>query len=283
MLRTLPALLAFVVAAPHQEPEGEPPAPAETELHPAREMERSVHFVTASGDVDEGAIRAAIAKLDDGSELAFGPARSKERPSNSVFALALGPDAAGKDAKRLVKKGARKPASLELTVLEFVRPDGTPYDLSEEFSGNAVRGQFLGMTSEMRWVFAAGSLLTCVFEPGRMKGEELLERTRTEADAYLDGPFEVRILTEEIPWTLRGSLEPKAVKRLEKELGKLDGVAEAAVDGPSGRVRLVVTYDRLSVTGPWLGMSGVEGELPRPRFFVNPALALARRAGLELP
>ena len=293
MLRTLSSCLVCLLSlASIQEEVGERVPDVIESPYPARRMETRVQYVAATGEIKVDKIHAALEKL--GGELGYGPASNPSRSSNTVFGVTLPADLEPKDAKRAIKKGGRKPEVLFASALEFVRPGGGPVDLASLFGGEATRGTLLGMTSEMRWVFVTGPVLTFLYEPGRMKSDELLSRVKTAAKPYIDGPFDVRYLRDEILWVLQGSIDAKAAKKLEKALLKHDGVVEVVVDGPLARVKLVVAFDQLETTGEWLPLArfsetagqgdGDTGpEKRRPTYFVNPLLDAITGAGLELP
>ncbi|MEX1025653.1 MAG: heavy-metal-associated domain-containing protein [Planctomycetota bacterium] len=289
MLRPLLLTACAVVALQAgSEEAGEP-------LYPPKPMERCLRYAAATGTIDSDAIQAALAEVDGAVE--HGPLSHVARPSHSVFGVSFPADVTDKVFERCIKAGGRKPQLLQLSTLEFVRPDGSPIDVAGSFAQEAARGMLLGMTSHMRWAFAGGSLLSLVFEPSRTDAEELMKRAERLAAPYIEGPIQVRLLRDEIRWQLQGTVEPKRAKRLEKTLTKLPGVVEAVVDGTAGVVRVVVEFDALEVTGDWVPIpaapdsdSGEDAtdreqarEQLRPTFFVDPLLDAVRDAGFELP
>lgn len=271
--------------------------PGSVELERPERVTTRVHWVSASGKIDTAAIEKEIAKRGEPHHLEFGPSRTKARPTHSIFALSLAEDAKGKDALTIVKKGGRKPKLLRLSSIVFRDPLGETLPLPGGFSA----GTLADMTSEMRWAFAFGHVLTLIYEDGGITGADLLKRTKTEARSRFDDPATPEFLVDELAWQFEGSISKSKASSLQRKLARHPGVVEATVDGEAGRVRLKVAFNDLEVTGRWGPVAASEEEEPsteepedeaegdeepareRPTFFVNPILDEIERAGLRLP
>ena len=272
MIRSsLPLALALapLLALP-QEPEEGP------ERYPQVLQERVLRYYHLKGKLDLDKLNAAA--KDAGFEIAYGPMEAGSRPSNSVVAVSVPFEARSRDVERALKKAKLKVAELEVFLYRGRIENGFPtFGL-----GLKKIDYMLGISGEIKWcdMFEGWTQFYCV--KGELDAEEIEGLWRKLQRPLGDEPATLgEVVRDELDWSLTGEVDERSWKKLEREIRKLEGVAEVFLDGSE----LHVTLDMagLSATGlaqSFAGVEAMDGGPPRITFSSRALWVLLAAEGL---
>jgi hypothetical protein len=277
-MRAVLPLLALLLAA-------QEPAPGEARgadaLYPCRASANVVRFFHVEEDApDLAKVRPALAEL--GAELLHGPRTTSGRPGHAFVAVRAPRAVAPKKLAAALRKGGG--AADELAALVFDGRTGEAHDFGLGGLGVTKRDFVMGMSGDVTWYEMAGERSQLFGPPGKLDAAELAARYAKLYEPYggskLGAPAR-----ERFTWTLAKAPDEKLRAKLERALGKLDGVTEIALAG--AELTVTVTLADLAACGD-VGPIPADAEVlddasrgaPRVAFDTGPLYEQLRAEGL---
>ncbi len=287
-------LAAAALPAPQDPGRGMAPDAPPAPLYPADRHEVALRFFTTDGNVDEEQLDEALAQLDDpDAYVFFGPAQDTVRPNSDFLAVeAKVADVEAKDVERAIKKSGGKPETLVWTMVtwnptEPPRPGGRGGRLA-----GGVRSRVLTASSDIRWCEAIADRVVFFYERGGIDAEKVIDKFEKifTASGMKAEELGVRVAVDTIEWKVVGELDQGLAKRIEKDIGELDGVTTVSLDPTTKLLRIHVRLEDLALSGPpHSGPGGDEAGGGRNRagagaryvFFTDPVLDVLEEHELE--
>jgi hypothetical protein len=225
-------------------------APAEDPYPPAR-VDTAIRFYTLDGgEVDLGKLEPALDALGPGTALLYGPVNTRSRPQDWFVAVQTPAALDEKAVLKALKKGTGRAEQLLVTALtykpgELRMPQG-------RYVGN-LRDWVVGMASEVRWAEATPTAVLFFYTDG-IDAEEVIGRFDKLRGEKPRADYGRDLVKHTVIWNLAAppdkEVKKATLKKLEKDLGKLRGVASASIDEDMLRLFLTLRVGDLAVSGP---------------------------------
>ncbi|MEM7309797.1 MAG: hypothetical protein AAF682_24185, partial [Planctomycetota bacterium] len=227
------------------------PAAAEEHPYPPEPVETLLRFYSVEGDeVDQAKLQEAIGELGTGASVAYGPVATLTAPKDHFLAIVAPAERSSKEVYRAAKRATGK--AEELYVTAFLR-DEDDLDLPRALrrNGGTIRDAVLNMASEVRWFEVTPNALLFFYTKG-LDAEECADRFDKLAGRRPREDYRKDLVRHSIGWDLRSAKELSKSKgsKLEKSLGKLQGVGSVTFDHEVLRLNLSLELADLLVSGP---------------------------------
>jgi hypothetical protein len=285
-------LASLVLSALAQEPVQK----AEPELYPAERPRAHVLFFMLEGELKAEPLRKALADLSTKEaecKLVYGPRKTSARPGAQFVAVEAPAALGAKELVPALRKGCSAADPVACTVFKG-SAEGTGSN-SEGGGWMGGRELVLGMSGDIRWYDALAGWRQFYFGAGKIGSKEIADRY-AKLFGPLGGAEAGEVVRESLRWTLAEPLDPKIAARAEKAIGKLPGVARAAIDPAQRLLSVDVRLENLKSSGPALPfpiVAALREALDRPakpeetgpvraRFDTVPLFEILDKEGLTL-
>jgi len=208
---------------------------------PARPTEVVRFLLVATDQPDVGEMTAALKQ--HGARIVYGPRTTSGRPGRSFFGVQAPRELKVKELERAARKAGG--AADELAVVAFEGREDRDTQVGAGL-GLSSRDFVLGMSGEIAWFDSVGGWSQFYGLPGKLTSEELADRYFKLYQPFGGGRLG-RLVRERFAWPLCEAPDEKRGAKLLKAVRKLDGVADAALEGAV--LTLVVALEDLTACG----------------------------------
>lgn len=221
-------------------------------LYPPERSETNLFFFVLEGDVQYAPLREALKKLGEGAEIVYGPKFTSAVPNDHFVVVEAPAGVTTKAVAKALKKGKAKPFELHWMMARWSITElpEIPASVDRAQGTDMLRGLVVGMHGDMRWFELRAPYTLYFFEPGKIDPEWVFDRLRKMVEPYVPEEFSIELVRDTFTWPLAQLPSESKIKKAQKAIGKLDGVASVSIDAEAGTLEVALDLGDLLRSGP---------------------------------
>lgn len=262
LVLTLALPFAGGALAQDEDARGEQGLAKSDDPYPPARVETLIRYYTLDGDeVDMEKLEGALADLGEGAAVLYGPVNTLSKPDHWFVAIETPAEVSDKTAMKAAKKGTGRAEQLLFTALLYDTSDLQIPNQGRR--AGSVRDLVVNMASEMRWVEITSTALLFFYTDG-IDAEAVVDRFDKLRAQKPRSDYTRDCLKHTVIWNMAATpgttVKKSGLRKLEKTIAKLPGVASASVDEDLLRLFLTLRVDDLPVSGPGMAPKAREAE-----------------------